>query len=59
MATHLRHATTAAHEYRAAQSPQGRHVIAARSGHAVLLSEPELVAEEIMRLFAPGGAARQ
>jgi pimeloyl-ACP methyl ester carboxylesterase len=39
-----------AHRARAAALPQGRHVGAARSGHYVPFVEPELVAEEILRI---------
>lgn len=51
MSRRLRDAANAAHRYRAAQSPQGRHVVAERSGHAVILTEPELVADEIHRVL--------
>lgn len=46
----FRKAVTAAHRHRAGQLPQGRHVVAERSGHAVVLTEPELVADEIRRI---------
>jgi pimeloyl-ACP methyl ester carboxylesterase len=38
------------HEQRAAALPNGRHVKAERSGHLVMLSEPDLVAAEILRV---------
>ncbi|WP_319944665.1 alpha/beta fold hydrolase [Nocardia macrotermitis] len=40
----------ALHAQRAARSSNGRHVVAARSHHYVLLCEPELVADEIHHL---------
>ncbi|WP_204375822.1 alpha/beta fold hydrolase, partial [Pseudomonas citronellolis] len=51
MSERIRAAANAAHAYRARQSPQGRHVLAARSGHGLILSEPALVAEEVARLL--------
>lgn len=53
MSQRIRDGANAAHRHRAAQSPQGRYVIAERSGHAVLLTEPDLVADEIRRLLEP------
>ncbi|KAA9149445.1 alpha/beta hydrolase [Amycolatopsis acidicola] len=50
MNAEVRAQANAAHEHRAAQSPRGRHVIAARSGHYVPVTEPELIAAEIARL---------
>ncbi|HEY9556551.1 MAG TPA: hypothetical protein VIR58_07445, partial [Acidimicrobiales bacterium] len=41
----------AAHRACAAALPRGRHVEAARSGHHVPLSEPDLVVEEINRIL--------
>ncbi|NKI41753.1 alpha/beta fold hydrolase [Streptomyces physcomitrii] len=46
-----RRAANEAHARNAERSPRGKHVIAARSGHYVTLTEPDLVAEEI-RLIA-------
>jgi len=46
----VRAAANASHEYRAEQSPQGRHVIAERSGHYVPITDPEIIAQEIHRL---------
>ncbi|MEU6131877.1 alpha/beta hydrolase [Saccharopolyspora sp. NPDC047091] len=40
----------ASHAHRTAQSPQGRHVVAQRSGHCVPLAEPDVVVDEIRRL---------
>lgn len=45
-----RAALNAAHAARAAAGPQQRHVLALRSGHLVPVTEPELVAGEILRL---------
>lgn len=39
-----------AHRARAAARPQGRHVAAERSGHLVPFSEPDLVADEVLRI---------
>ncbi|MFB9907707.1 alpha/beta fold hydrolase [Allokutzneria oryzae] len=47
----IRTAADASHEYRAQQSPQGRHVYANQSGHMVPVTEPGLIATEIMRLL--------
>ncbi len=46
----VRTALVDAHERRAAALPRGRHVRAERSGHYVLLTEPELVIDEILRV---------
>jgi pimeloyl-ACP methyl ester carboxylesterase len=40
----------ASHEARAAAAPHGRHVTAARSGHMVPFSEPDLIATEIVAI---------
>ncbi|MGI5128725.1 alpha/beta fold hydrolase [Pseudonocardia sp. CA-107938] len=48
----LRAEITAAHAARAACSPHGRHVLAARSGHLVPITEPHVVIGEILRLCA-------
>ena len=56
MSERIRAAANAAHAYRARQSPQGRHVLAERSGHGLILSEPALVAEEIARLLGVADA---
>ncbi|HEY8547052.1 MAG TPA: alpha/beta hydrolase [Acidimicrobiales bacterium] len=45
-----RAALTAAHRQRAESLPQGRHVPAPASGHHVPLTDPALVAEEVLRL---------
>ena len=50
MPRRLRAEINAAHAVRAAQSPRGRHVIAARSGHIVPITEPHIVIGEILRL---------
>ena len=42
----------AAHRATAASIPQGRHVEATRSSHYVPLTEPQLVADEILRIVA-------
>jgi pimeloyl-ACP methyl ester carboxylesterase len=47
---HRRPALIEAHAATAAASPQGRHVLAERSGHLVPLSEPEVVVNEILRV---------
>ena len=39
-----------AHRARAESLPQGRHVLAERSGHLVQFSEPDLVTAEILRI---------
>ena len=41
----------AAHRARAERAEHGRHVIAERSGHVVMLSEPEVVAAEIQQVL--------
>ncbi|MGO1405482.1 alpha/beta fold hydrolase [Agrococcus casei] len=41
-----------AHQRRAVQARNGRHVLAPHSGHMVPLSEPEVVADEVRRLLA-------
>jgi hypothetical protein len=46
----LRRAIVAAHERRVALHSHGRHVRAERSGHYVLLTEPDLVVHEILEL---------
>jgi pimeloyl-ACP methyl ester carboxylesterase len=51
MSRRIREMANAAHHYRAQQSRQGRHVVARRSGHAVVLTEPALVADEIRRVL--------
>ncbi|WP_281688123.1 alpha/beta fold hydrolase [Pseudomonas citronellolis] len=56
MSERIRAAANAAHAYRARQSPQGRHVLAERSGHGLILSEPALVAEEVARLLGVADA---
>jgi len=52
MPQRVRAQAIAAHIHRAARSVDGRHVIAQHSGHAVPITEPELIAEEIARLVA-------
>ena len=49
MPRRVRDAATAAGRYRAAQSRQGRHVVAARSGHYIPATESDLIAAEIRR----------
>ncbi len=41
-----------AHRTSAAALPQGRHVLAGRSGHHVPFTEPDLVADEVLRIVA-------
>lgn len=41
----------AAHRARAERAEHGRHVVAERSGHVVMLSEPEVVSAEIRRVL--------
>lgn len=53
MPRRVRDAATAAGRYRAAQSRQGRHVVAARSGHYIPATESDLIAAEIRRLVLP------
>lgn len=52
MTATLRAAANASHAHRAAQAPNGRHVIAERSGHYGPITEPEVIAEEIRRMCA-------
>jgi pimeloyl-ACP methyl ester carboxylesterase len=47
-----RDALVAAHRARADAAPQGRHVLATRSGHMVPFTEPDVIAAEILRLVA-------
>jgi pimeloyl-ACP methyl ester carboxylesterase len=54
----LRAALVAAHERRVASAPLGRHVRAERSTHYVMLSEPELVVREILRVVDRVAASR-
>ncbi len=49
-----RAALVAAHRARAASLPRARWVAAAASGHMVMLSEPQLVVDEIGRLVGTG-----
>lgn len=51
MSRRLRAAANGAHRLRAAHCRQGRFIPARHSGHAVLLSEPELIAGEISHLL--------
>lgn len=51
MTTRIRAAANASHRHRAARSPQGRHVVAERSGHMIVLTEPDLIAAEIHRIL--------
>ncbi|MFF0579895.1 alpha/beta fold hydrolase [Streptosporangium saharense] len=51
MGARVRQGLNAAHARRAGLSPYGRHVLARRSGHLVVLTEPDLVTEEIERLL--------
>ncbi|GAA4022562.1 alpha/beta hydrolase [Allokutzneria multivorans] len=51
MTSAMRSAAIAAHARRAASSPAGRHVIARRSGHYVPVTEPHVIAEEIIALL--------
>jgi pimeloyl-ACP methyl ester carboxylesterase len=46
-----RPALVAAHQARADAAPQGRHVLAERSGHMVPFTEPDLVVAEILRVL--------
>lgn len=55
MSTRLREAMNAAHRSRAEQSLRGRHVLAHRSGHGLILTEPELVAQEVFRQLEAAG----
>ena len=52
MPRHVRDEAIAAHIRRAALSPRGRHVIAERSGHTVPLTEPQVIADEVVRLIS-------
>jgi pimeloyl-ACP methyl ester carboxylesterase len=45
-----RPALVEAHRVRAHAAPRGRHVVAPRSGHMVPFTEPDLVAEEVLRI---------
>ncbi|TWS24812.1 alpha/beta hydrolase [Tsukamurella sputi] len=46
-----------AHAGRAATSPCGRHVVAAKSGHQVPLTDPEVIVDEIRRIVSGPAAA--
>ena len=46
----IRDAANASHAQRAAQSSQGRHVLAENSSHYVPLTDPDLIADEIRRI---------
>lgn len=48
----------AAHRARAAQSTQGRHLVAEKSGHLVMMTEPDLIVAEIERMLAARIAER-
>ena len=50
MGGEIRAQANAAHRHRAAQSPDGRHVLAQHSGHTIPLTEPQVIADEIARL---------
>ncbi|MEU7141360.1 hypothetical protein ABZ942_18035 [Nocardia sp. NPDC046473] len=41
----------ASHAHRAAQSPQGRHVIAEHSSHYIPVTEPDVVVREIAKII--------
>ncbi|SDS63421.1 alpha/beta fold hydrolase [Microlunatus soli] len=45
-----------AHRARAARSVQGRHLVAEKSGHLVMMTEPELIVAEIERMLAARAA---
>ena len=45
-------AELAAHARLAAASPYGRHLVAARSGHWILLDEPELIVDAVRTMIA-------
>ncbi|SCK56122.1 Pimeloyl-ACP methyl ester carboxylesterase [Streptomyces sp. WMMB 714] len=53
-----RAAANASHAHRAGVSPNGRHVVAERSGHYVPITEPGLVVEEIRRIVRNRPASR-
>jgi len=46
-----RTALVAAHRARADAALQGRHVVAARSGHMAPFTEPDLVVAEVLRVL--------
>jgi len=48
-----RAALVEAHRHSAIAAPQGRHVIASASAHYVPFTEPQIVADEIMRIIDP------
>ncbi|WP_168582384.1 alpha/beta fold hydrolase [Gephyromycinifex aptenodytis] len=54
MNARLRAAVNAAHAARASSSPGGRYVLALNSGHYVLTTDPDLVAQEIRRFVTAG-----
>lgn len=56
MPARVRADANASHAYRAAQSANGRHVIAERSSHYVPITEPGVIVEEIRRLSRLGEA---
>ncbi|MDR6433343.1 pimeloyl-ACP methyl ester carboxylesterase [Brucella pseudogrignonensis] len=51
MSTRLRAAANTAHNLRAKLLPHGRHVLAKKSGHCVLLTEPDLIVNEIYKII--------
>ncbi|WP_370947999.1 alpha/beta fold hydrolase [Amycolatopsis sp. cg5] len=51
MTASMRAQATASHAHRAAQSPQGNHAIAPRSGHYVPVTDPDLLCDEIIGLI--------
>ncbi|RDI67957.1 alpha/beta fold hydrolase [Nocardia pseudobrasiliensis] len=51
MGTEIRAAANATNTARSATYPRGRHVLALNSGHAVPVTEPDLVAAEIVRVI--------
>ena len=50
MGKKVRAAANASHAYRASQFRQGRHVLAPNSGHMAPVTDPDLIANEILRI---------
>ena len=53
--SHQPESETAAHRRLADASPHGRHVVATKSGHWILLDEPELIVDAVRSLIAAIG----
>ncbi|RJQ80419.1 alpha/beta hydrolase [Pseudonocardiaceae bacterium YIM PH 21723] len=51
MSKHVREQADISHRYRAARCAGGRHVVAERAGHMVPTDQPQIIADEILRLL--------